>query len=584
MELKTPVRAVREESQARYRLVTSRDGLNEVAQDLAGKNGMFLDVETYGQNALDPRLGDIRTLTIKAGGIPWIIDLKATGYDLGPLGSIMARVPVVIHNALFDLGFLRAKCGLIPQGPILCTMVMSRLLNLGTNNANDLASALKHHLGIDLPKGLAKSDWGGMLLLDEQLDYAAADVAHLPGLLKALTTATKAATLNGVLRLETDLLPVIVEINATGFAVDTARLGDIKARAGAQASEASKVMQARLGGINMASPKQLLKALQDAGQNVESTDNEALQSMADTELAAGIIAFRDAQKLAQQAETLLKKVHDGRIYATFDPTSTRTGRFSCKEPNLQNVARGELRECFIAPPGRLLVVCDYSQIELRMAAFIAKDERMLAAFKAGIDLHAATAAIVLGKPVAEVTKEDRQLAKAVNFGLLYGQSARGLVRYAKASYGVELSEKRAHEIRDRFFRAYAGLQRWHRRCMDMANSHAETFDARTLAGRRRILPEGNTWPRFTDLVNTPVQGTSADAIKHALILLHGRLPEGAHIVATIHDEIVVECREQDAEEVLTMTKTAMLDGMKQLAKDCPVEVEGGIGKTWGTAK
>jgi DNA polymerase-1 len=218
-----------------------------------------------------------------------------------------------------------------------------------------------------------------------------------------------------------------------------------------------------------------------------------------------------------------------------------------------------------------------------MAAFIAKDERMLAAFKAGIDLHAATAAIVLGKPVAEVTKEDRQLAKAVNFGLLYGQSARGLVRYAKASYGVELSETRAHEIRDRFFRAYAGLQRWHRRCMDLANSH-ETFDARTLAGRRRILPEGNTWPRFTDLVNTPVQGTSADAIKHALILLHGRLPEGAHIVATIHDEIVVECREQDAEEVLAMTKTAMLDGMKQLAKDCPVEVEGGIGATWGSAK
>lgn len=583
MELKTPVRAVREERKARYRLVTSRDGLNEVAQDLAGKNGMFLDVETYGQNALDPRLGDIRTLTIKTTGIPWIIDLKATGYDLGPVGSIMARVPLVIHNALFDLGFLRAKCGLIPKGPVLCTMVMSRLLNLGTNNANDLASALKHHLDIDLPKGLAKSDWGGMLLLDEQLDYAAADVEHLPGLLKTLTPAIKAANLNGVLRLETDLLPVIVEINATGFAVDTARLGDIKARAGAQASEAAKVMQARLGGINMASPKQLLKALQDAGQNVESTDNEALQSMKDAELAAGIIAFRDAQKLAQQAETLLKKVHDGRIYATFDPTSTRTGRFSCKDPNLQNVARGELRECFIAPPGRLLVVCDYSQIELRMAAFIAKDERMLTAFKDGVDLHAATAAIVLGKPVADVTKDDRQLAKAVNFGLLYGQSARGLVRYAKASYGVELSEKRAHEIRDRFFRAYGGLQRWHRRCMDLANSH-ETFDARTLAGRRRILPEGNTWPRFTDLVNTPVQGTSADAIKHALILLHGRLPEGAHIVATIHDEIVVECREQDAEEVLAITKTAMLDGMKQLAKDCPVDVEGGIGATWGSAK
>jgi DNA polymerase-1 len=559
--------------------------LVEVAQDIANHKGLYLDVETYGDNPLDPRRGEIRTLTIDAGGkgIPWIIDLKAAGYDLGPVASVMSRTPIGIHNALFDLGFLRTKCGFIPKAPVICTMVLSRLLNLGTNNANDLASVLKHHLDIDLPKGLAKSDWGGMLLLDEQLDYAAADVTHLPQLLKCLYDGMRSAKLQPIVKLETDLLPVIVEMNATGFAVDVARLGDIKARAGAQASEASKVMQGRLGGINMASPKQLLKALQDAGENVESTDNEALQSMKDTQLAAGIIGYRDAQKFSQQAETLLKKVHDGRIYATFDPTSTRTGRFSCKSPNLQNVARGELRECFVAPPGRLLVVCDYSQIELRVAAFIAKDERMLTAFKEGVDLHAATAAIVLGKPVAEVTKDDRQLAKAVNFGLLYGQSARGLVRYAKASYGVELSEKRAHEIRDRFFRAYAGLQRWHKRSMEMANS-PETFEARTLAGRRRILPEGNTWPRFTDLVNTPVQGTSADAIKHALILLHGRLPKGAVIVATIHDEIVVECQDEDAEEVLAMTKTAMLDGMKQLARDCPIEVDGGISRTWGAAK
>jgi len=584
MDFKTPVRAVREETKPRYRLVTSHDGLAEVAQDLTESKGIYLDVETYGENALDPRRGEIRTLTLlRERGTPWIIDLKATGYDLGPVASVMARTALCAHNALFDLGFLRAKCGFIPNASVLCTMMMSRLINLGTNNANDLASVLKRHLDITLPKELAKSDWGGLLLLDEQLDYAAADVTHIPNLLRALMHEMKMADLKAPTALESTLLPVIVAMNATGFAVDVPRLEEIKQRAGARASDAAKIMAAKLGGINMASPKQLLQALRDAGHAVESTDNETLQRLKDTELAGGILGYRDAQKLAQQAESLLKAVYEGRIYATFDPTSTRTGRFSCKTPNLQNVARGELRECFIAPPGRSLVVCDYSQVELRLAAFIAKDERMLEAFKQGVDLHAATAAIVLDKTPTDVTKQDRQLAKAVNFGLIYGQSARGLVRYAKSSYGVELSETRAHEIRDRFFRAYTGLARWHKINMDRARGEAFT-EVRTLAGRRRLLARGDAWPRFTDLVNTPVQGTAADAIKHALILLQGRLPKGAVIVATIHDEIVVECQDEDAGEVPGLTKTAMLDGIGKVAKDCPVEVEGGIGKTWGTAK
>jgi DNA polymerase-1 len=565
-------------------LVTSRDGLTEVAQDLTQSKGIYLDVETYGENALDPRRGEIRTLTLlRERGTPWIIDLKATGYDLGPVGSVMARTALCAHNALFDLGFLRAKCGFVPNAPVLCTMMMSRMINLGTNNANDLASALKRHLDITLPKELTTSDWGGLLLLDEQLDYAAADVAHLPNLLRALLGEVTVSNLKGATGLECKLLPVIVNMNATGFAVDVPRLEGIKQRAGARASDAAKVMAAKLGGINMASPKQLLQALRDAGHAVESTDNETLQRLKDTELAGGILGYRDAQKLTQQAESLLKAVYEGRIYATFDPTSTRTGRFSCKTPNLQNVARGELRECFIAPPGRSLVVCDYSQVELRLAAYIAKDERMLNAFRDGIDLHAATAGIVLDKAPADVTKQDRQLAKAVNFGLIYGQSARGLVRYAKSSYGVELPERRAHEIRDKFFRAYTGLARWHKVAAQDARGFVSA-EARTLLGRRQQLLDGDWWPRFTRLVNTPVQGTAADGMKKALVRLAKALPKGAQVVATVHDEIVVECDEAQAPDVLTKTKTAMIEGMAEIAKDCPIEVEGGTGESWGAAK
>ena len=584
-ELENPVRPVRTERNApAYRLVTSRDEFPAVAEDLGKAKGIYLDVETYGQDALDPRHGDIRILTLsRENGTPWILDLKATGYELGPVGELIRRLPCVAHNARFDFGFLRAKCGLIPQSPVVCTLMLSRLLNAGTNNGNDLGTALKDNTGTEIPKGMGKSDWGGMILTDEQLAYAAEDVTHLPKLLAVLMRKIRLAGLLDVANLETRLFPVIVDMTARGFAVDVDKLAAIKDRARNEASEAAKLMQARLGPINMASPKQLLKALRDAGHAIESTDNEALQNMADKELAGGIIAYRDAEKLAQQAQSLLEASTAGRIHADYDPTGTATGRFSCRRPNLQNVARGELRECFIAPPGRSLVVCDYSQIELRLAACLANDSKMLAAFREGVDLHAATASIVLDKPMDQVTREDRQLAKAVNFGLIYGQSAGGLVRYAKTSYGVELGERRAQAIRERFFKAYTGLERWHRISMTNARGGGVT-EARTFTHRRRLLPLGDAWPRFTGLVNTPVQGTAADAIKQALILLNKRLPEGAHVIATIHDEIVCECNEADAEAVLANTRKAMLDALGNIAKNCPGEVEGGCGKSWGAAK
>jgi DNA polymerase-1 len=573
-------------ARATYRYITSRSDLAEVAADLAAAEAspLALDVETYGDNALDPRRGGIRLLAVmRKGGIPWILDLRAIGYDLGPIKAELEQREAIIHNAPFDLGFLRAKCGLRLNATD--TMALSRLLNAGTNEPNGLGAVLKRHLNVEVPKELGRSDWGAMILLDDQLTYAAEDVRHLHDLAEALGNKLRAANLREVALFERELLPVVVDMSATGFAVDEATLRAARDRAKLQAAEAAQLMQTKLGLLNMASPQQLLKALRAAGEEVESTGNEVLQTLKDRELAAGIIAYRDAEKLAQQTDSLLKEVHHGRIHADFDPIGARTGRFSCKRPNLQNVPRGELRKCFAAPAGRALVVCDYSQIELRLAAVIARDERMLEAFRNGTDLHTATAAIVLEKSADAVSKADRQLAKAVNFGLIYGQSPQGLVRYAKTSYGVEMTVQRASTIRDRFFRAYAGLEQWHRRCARDAKA-AQSKESRTLLGRRRLLLEGDWWQRFAGLVNTPVQGSAADGIKKALTLLHNhpQRPATANIVATIHDEIVVECDEADAKAVLSLTKRCMLQSMEHIAPGCPVEVEGGIGKSWGEAK
>lgn len=582
-----PVRPVRE--LLNHRLISHRDGLAEVALDLApaAADGIALDVETYGEDALDPRRGEIRLLTLqRKDGTPWILDLKAVGYDLGPLAEILSGAVLIIHNARFDLGFLRAKCGLRADGRIVDTLTAARLLSAGTNNGNRLENVLHRHLGVVIPKGLGKSDWGGFLL-DDQLTYAAEDVVHLHALREKLREELTAAGIGKVWELEERVLHVVVDLTATGFAVDEERLRSIQNRARREGETWGEKIRERLGGsFNVASPKQLTAALRGAGFEVDGTDVETVRSIPDQHLVEAIVGYREAEKLAQQAQSLLEASHAGRIHAGYDPTGTATGRFSCKDPNLQNVARGELRDCFIAPPGRSLVVCDYSQVELRLAAFIAKDECMVETFKAGTDLHTMTASVVLGVPVDQVSKADRQLAKAVNFGLLYGQGAPGLVRYAKSNYGVEITEAQAREIRDKFFHTYSGLARWHNESRNAAR-RMRTTEARTVLGRRRLLPflesKRGEWGRFTDLVNTPVQGTAADGIKAALVLIHERLPVDAHIVSTVHDEVVVECAEPEAPAVLDLVRRGMVEALEGMVA-VPVEVEGGIGRTWGGGK
>jgi DNA polymerase-1 len=294
-----------------------------------------------------------------------------------------------------------------------------------------------------------------------------------------------------------------------------------------------------------------------------------------------ILNYRSTKKRMEQAETLLKAVEeDGRIHARFDPKGAITGRFSCRKPNLQNISRGKLRACFVPGDGNRLVVADYSQMELRIAAAIAGEKRMIQAYEQGCDLHRQTASIVLGKPVEDVSKEDRQLAKAVNFGLLYGQKARGLVERAKKTYGVEMEYECARDIRGKFFSAYTGLREWHKNARKMVAQGVQSV--RTVLGRVQGLPKGAEakWPRFTALVNTPVQGGSADALKQAMVRLSGQLPPGAGIVSTVHDELVVEAPLKSVEAVKKLLEDVMIESAASLYPDVPFEVEAHICEDW----
>jgi DNA polymerase-1 len=240
---------------------------------------------------------------------------------------------------------------------------------------------------------------------------------------------------------------------------------------------------------------------------------------------------------------------------------------------MQQIPRGDRRRCIVAPQGRLLIKADYSQIELRIAAKISGDRALFEAYQRGEDLHTLTARSVLR--IQEVTKEDRQLAKALNFGLLYGMGAKGFCQYARSQYGLGLTKQEAKQYRDAFFQSYPGLAVWHNRIRSRA-----TKETRTLTGRRRLLDRKTP---DTHRLNTPVQGTGADGLKLALALLWERREQvpGAFPVLAVHDEIVIEANTDQAEAAAAWVKQAMLDGMGPLISPVPVEVEVQIARTWG---
>jgi DNA polymerase I-like protein with 3'-5' exonuclease and polymerase domains len=461
-------------------------------------------------------------------------------------------------------------------------LTAARLLSAGTKPGNNLDQCLERFLGIASAPDRSRSDWGGMFLTDDQLAYAARDVAHLHDLAARLDAELGGADLETVRTLEMELLPAIVAMEEAGIAMDKPRLQAIRdaSRETTKAKADELRSQLNAPSLNPGSPDQLKAALSRAGIEVANTNEETLKSSDDGTIIPAILALRGAEKSAQQAESLIDCIEaDGRIHGRFEPTGTDTGRFSSKTPNLQNIGRGELRECFLAPTGSRLIVADYSQIELRAAAAIAGEAKMIEAYKRGDDLHKLTAATVLGKPIEDVTKDDRQISKSCNFGLLYGQSAKGLVRYAASSYGVTLEEDEAEEIRRAFFRTYGALRQWHGESHNIAERGVG--EVRTVLGRRRLIPkESDAWQRFTALVNTPVQGGCADGMKRALVLIASRLPAGARLISTVHDEVIVESPEVDAEAVCGVVRESMISAMIDLFPQVPIEVEAGVCERW----
>jgi DNA polymerase-1 len=328
------------------------------------------------------------------------------------------------------------------------------------------------------------------------------------------------------------------------------------------------------------SPASRLPALlRRRGHPVTNTASETLMSLAEQDpFVRLLLDYRDATKRGDTYGIEFATRHvgaDGRIHASFHQIGAETGRMACSDPNLQNIPKlPAYRACFRPSPGRVLVKADYSQIEMRIAAQITQDPVMIAAYQAGEDLHTKTAAAVRGVDLAAVTPADRRHAKAVNFGMLFGMGAGGLVQYAKNTYDVTLTEAEAAVFINRFFATYPTVRAWQRR------QGEGTDDPRTLGGRRRI---GVT--RYTERVNTPVQGTAADIVKLALARLwadRAHVP-GAAVVLVVHDEILIECDTGEAAAVATWLTGHMEAAGAALLPDVPVVAEAQIMRDWSGA-
>ena len=509
-----------------------------------------------------------------------------------------ADIPKVSHNVK-DLMRDLLEAGLPAEGFVFDTALAAYLLD-ATAGKYDLPRLFVAYFNQELPKPAhlepeAFSPLGDRSAAWASLHSYGAAIEALHGVL--LPRLREQGMEKLYFDVELPLCRVLADMERSGFLVD----GGALARFGRELSDTIDRLEQRIYAatgqqFNINSPKQLGKVLfEDLGlphgkktKTGWSTNADVLEKLKDHPLVADVLTYRQYAKLkSTYADGLLKVIDpDGRIRTSFQMTVTATGRLSSTEPNLQNIpTRTELgskmREMFVAAPGHVLVDADYSQIELRLLAHISGDTAMQQAFLSGADFHTVTAARVFHVPQDQVTHQMRSRAKAVNFGIVYGISAFSL------SQDIGVTVQEAKEYMDRYFATYTGVKQY---MTDVVDKAREQGYVETLWHRRRALPELKSsnfnMRSFGERValNMPIQGTAADIIKLAMVRVHSRLArEGlaARLIMQVHDELIVECPEEEAPRVEALLQQEM-QGVAELS--VPLLAEAHTGRNWLAAK
>ncbi len=549
-------------------------------------------------------LPDLTTLAVcwgeKGDQVALFRETALPGYRDFLSGLLGAGIPKVGYH-MKDVMRQALARGLQAEGFVFDGAIAAYLL-APTDGSYDPDKVGAKYFAVALPPVkdyLGAKAWQGEESAQKAGQALAAHACLLPALYRALPPKLTELGLAQVYeQVELPLCPVLAEMEEAGVLVDQ----DALARFGQTLKTGIDVLQEEIWAMagkkfNLNSTQQLGKILFERlglppvkkTKTGYSTSAEVLEKLRDKHpIIQRILDYRQLTKLnSTYVEGLAKVIApDGRIHTSFQNTVTATGRLSSTEPNLQNIpVRTELgaqmRTMFIARPGWVLVDADYSQIELRLLAHMAGDEKMIAAFRSGQDIHAQTASQVFGLPPEEVTGELRRRAKAVNFGIVYGISDFSLAQ------DIGVSRQEAADYMNKYLNTFSGVRDYMEHVKEQAK--ADGYVA-TLMGRRRWLPElkssNYNLRAFGERValNMPIQGTAADVMKLAMIRVARRLKEEglqAQLILQVHDELIVECPQEETERVKTLL-TQEMEGAG--AFSVPLVAEAGAGRSWAEAK
>ena len=568
-----------------YLHVTTTDGLAPLIEEIRATSGpVALDTETFDPtlgpgksaedgDALDVRVARVRLIQVKtANWVPHVVD--AAEVDVSGLLDALRDKPVIAHNAAYDLAVLRNNYGYIHDGPVFDPMLAAKVFYAGTPNAvAGYKELLERLLEVQISKDEQSSDWSATELSPQQLRYAAADVEYLHELAHVLRTKADRKGLGAVVDLENRMVKVVSVMSALGMPVDEAVFSAcVRESEDGIAEQTGKldsliteplpdrfveantknrnVPEGRNELVNWKSHPQTLWALKSAGLDVASTGKEVLAEYEGNPLADALGALRKVGDVATRFRQT--KVENGRAHAKWKQLEAATGRMACEKPPLQGIPQA-LKRAFVAPSGHKLIVSDLSQIEVRVLAALSGDEKLRQEFIEGHDIHKAVAANVLGVPREAVRSEQRKLAKALVFGLLYGQGLKGFADKAREVFKKDYSER---EVEKRFwqpfFDAYPGVARWREDAINRFKSGRK--DSYTALGRRRLNLE-----KDTQALNSPIQGGAADVMKSIAVAVYDRRHEvpGLEIVGLVHDEILATVPEEHAAAAAALVHEVM---------------------------
>ncbi len=596
-----------------YSHITTESQLNEALDELESSKVVGLDIEG---TSLDPYDSVLLTVQIGTPEKSFIFDARELNLkEIPRLKEFLEdnKIIKILHNGKFDYKHIKQHFG-ISVANIYDTMLTEAVLNAGLRNSfYSLKDLSVKYTGIELKKSVRETFeymTASSKLNDAQLKYGASDTLILFPIFEEQLKKLKKEGLVNVAKLEFATTRVVGDMELTGVNINVKKWKDIINDLSIERDNLAKKFQQEIrpyfksttvdlfgnigDSININSQTQLMDLFNNKmGLNLPST-NDGILELSDNPIVKILREYRGYEKLVSAfGENLISKINSntGRIHPEFNQLGAATGRFSCNNPNFQQIPRqsenAPFRSCFNPKPGYKLVTADYSTFEMRIMADLSGDKNLIDAFNKGVDVHSHTASLMFGLELTDTFKKDhpdeRFAAKSINFGLMYGRGPSSLAKQ------IGVSPEVGKDYMNKYFKSYPGVKSYLER---VAKEAVKQGWSTTPAGRKRwyVKPDLSD-PEYTRKIghierqakNHPIQGTNADAIKYALVFLSDKIKEknaDASIILTVHDEIVCEVREDQAEDWAKIQSEEMVRAGELFIKKVPVESQPFVADVW----